>query len=222
MAMSAEHGLVRIRHTTADLHEELPRFVRNAVADRVGEVDGRGAVGDGALDDAAQKVAIAPGRVLRRELDIVSVLAGATDAVDDRLEAALPCDAQLPLEVQVRGGQKGVDALACRWFKRASRLLDVDLAAARQRGYDRPPNVACDLTCGFAVGGRGDGEARLDDVHAERVERTRQAQLRGDVHRESWRLLAVSKGRVEHDDAVGCLAHALRVAGWPFRSQSDN
>ena len=54
----------------------------------------------------------------------------------------------------------------------------------------------------FGVGRRGDREAGLDDVHAERVERPRQRQLRRHVHREAGRLLAVAQGRVEDDDCA--------------------
>ena len=49
--------------------------------------------------------------------------------------------------------------------------------------------------------GEAIGKPGLDDVHAERVERARQRQLRRHVHREAGRLLAVAQRRVEDDDA---------------------
>ena len=79
--------------------------------------------------------------------------------------------------------------------------------APRQRRDHRAPHLARDLPHRFGVGRRGDRKARLDDVHAERVEGAGERHLRGDVHREAGRLLAVPEGGVEHDDARGGIAH---------------
>ena len=57
--------------------------------------------------------------------------------------------------------------------ERARGLLDVLRRGARQRRDDRAPHLARNLPHRFGVGRRRDGEAGLDDVHAERVERAR-------------------------------------------------
>ena len=61
--------------------------------------------------------------------------------------------------------------------QRARRLFDVLAARPRERRDDRPPHAGGNLPHGFRVGRRRDGEPRLDDVHAERVERPRHRQL---------------------------------------------
>ena len=70
-------------------------LVGRRVADRVGQVDGRAAGGDDRLDDAAQEIAIAARRILRRKLHIVGEPARELDGVDRRLEALLARDAEL-------------------------------------------------------------------------------------------------------------------------------
>ena len=187
----------------ADLLEELADVLGRRVADRVGQVDRRRAMLDGGLDDAAQEVAVAARRILRRELHIVGVAAREADAVHDLLETGLARDAQLALEVEVRGGEEGVNAAAFRGLERPGGFVDVGLAAAGERGDDRPPDFRRDLPGRFRVGRRGDREAGLDDVHAQRIERARHAQLRRHVHREARRLLAVAQRGVEHDDTRG-------------------
>ena len=108
-----------------DLGEEVAGFVRRRVADRVRQVDRRRAFADRRLDDAAQEIAVAPRRVLRRKLHIVGELPREADAVDDRLEARLARDAQLGVEVQIGGREKRVDARPLGRLERARRLLDV-------------------------------------------------------------------------------------------------
>ena len=45
---------------------------RRGVADGVGDVDRRGAGGDGRFDDAAEEVGLGAGGVFGRELDVVA------------------------------------------------------------------------------------------------------------------------------------------------------
>ena len=52
------------------------------------------------------------------------------------------------------------------------------------------------------VAGRGDGEAGLDDVHAEVLEGAGDLELLGQVHAAAGALLAVAQRGVEDDDAV--------------------
>src|SRR5262249_17759330 len=115
-----------------------------------------------------------------------------------------------------------MDARPLRWGERTGRLLDVLTAAPRQRRHDRPPKLARDLADRLGVGGGSDGESRLDDVRAERVERPRERELRRHVEREPWRLLAVPERGVEDDDAGRIISHALVVAAGVYRSQDDN
>ena len=69
--------------------------------------------------------------------------------------------------------------------------------AARQAGDHRTPDLGGDAAHRLGVGRRGNREAGLDDVHAERVELTRQLQLLRRAQREAGRLLAVAQRGVE-------------------------
>ena len=178
VAVRAEDGLVGIRHAAADLLEELADVFGRGKSDGVGQVDRRRARGDDRFDDAAEEVAIAARRIFGRKLHIVGELARAADRADRGVETGLARDAQLAFEVQVRGGEERVNASTLGRFERAGGFVDVLGTTAGQRRDHRPSDLARDLARRFGVGGRGDGEARFDDVHAERVERARHLQLR--------------------------------------------
>ena len=125
VAVRAEHRAVGVGHAAHHAGEEFARFVRRRVADRVRQVDGRGARRDDRLDDAAQEIRIRPRRILRRELHIVGELPRQADGVDRRLEAGFARHPELGGQVQVGGRQKRVDARPGGRLERARRLLDV-------------------------------------------------------------------------------------------------
>ena len=204
-------ALVGVRHARRDLGEELADVVRRRVADRVGQVDRRGAVGDRRFDDAAQEIAIAPRRILRRKLHIVGEAAGrgATPSID-RLEARLARDAQLALEVQIGGREERVDARPLGRLERARRLFDVLRPAPRQRRDDRA--AALRARPGAPLRSRpatrsGSPASMMSTPSASSARAMRQ--LRRHVHREAGRLLAVAERGVEDDDACGIVAHAF-------------
>ena len=212
VAVRAEHRFVGIRHPADDLGEKLPRFVGRAVADGVRQVDRGRAVVDGGLDDAAQEIAVASRRVLGRKLHVVGELPRAADAVNDRGQAGVAGDAQLALEVQVGGRQERVDAAPLGRSERAGGFLDVLRPASRQRGDHRTPDVAGDVRHGLGVGRRRNREARLDDVHSQRVEGARHLHLGRDLEREAGGLFAVAQGGVEDHDPRGISSHGTECA----------
>ena len=57
-------------------------WLGHGVADRVGNVDRRGAGLDGRLDDLGEEIQLGAGGVLGRELDVVAVALGPLDALD--------------------------------------------------------------------------------------------------------------------------------------------
>ena len=143
----------------------------------------------------------------------VNVRASLTAATAD-VEALLARDAQLRREVEIGGGEERVNARPRSAGGSARAASSMSCARRpRQRGDDRPPHVAGNLPHRLGIGRRRDRKAGLDDVHAERVERTRHGQLRRHVHREAGRLLAVAQGRIEDDDACGRGSWILVVAG---------
>ena len=80
-------------------------------------------------------------------------------------------------------------------------LLEVGAMAARQARDHRDGGSPWRCgTHGLGVGGRGDREPGLDDVHAERIELTGQLELLGRPERKPGCLLAVAQRRVENSD----------------------
>ena len=214
VAMRAEHRFRRVRHAGDDLLEELTDLVRRRVADRVGQVDGRGAGVDDPFDHAAQKITIAPRRIFRRELHIVGERSRQLHRFDGGGEAIVVRHPQLRGQVQVGGRKKRVNARSFCGRQRLAGLLDVLPPRPRERGDHRAVDGGGNLPHGFGVGRRGDGEAGLDDVDPERVERARHGELRRHVHRETRRLLSVAQGGVEDDDACRS-RHGFVVTAWP-------
>ena len=122
-------------------------------------------------------------------------------------EHLLAAHAQLVLEVDVAGGDEGVDARIGGPFQGLSAALDVGRAGAGQAADLEPADLAGDGAHGLEVALAGDGEARLQDVHAQALELAGQRQLLGQVHAAAGRLLAVAQGGVE--DADGLAAHGV-------------
>ena len=180
---------------------------------------------DHRFDDAAEEIEVAARGVLGRELHVEGVLARVADRLDRRLEALLAGHAQLGLEVQIGGGDERVNAALRRRLDRPRGPLEIGAMAARQARDDRTADLGGDLAHGFGVGRRGDRESGFDDVHAERIDLTRQLQLLGRPERESGRLLAVAQRRVEDADVFlphsEALPHASR-RDHSAESQNDN
>ena len=185
-----------------ELLEVADVLLRGRVADRVGDVDDVGALGDRDRADLGGELDVGAGRVHRRELDVVAVrlrqrhrgLGLALDVVSRRLE--------LVLDVDVRGRDERVDPRARRVLDRAPGGVDVRLVGARQPADHRALDVAGDLLDRLEVAGRGDREARLDHVDAEPCELLGDLDLLLRVERDPGRLLAVAQRGVEDLDAI--------------------
>ena len=80
--------------------------------------------------------------------------------------------------------------------------VDVVRVTAGQAANDRSFDLASNRLHCFEVAGRGNGEAGLDNVHAEVLERMRHFQLLGKVHAGPGGLLAVPQRGIENDQAV--------------------
>ena len=105
------------------------------------------------------------------------------------------------------------------WAKseRLPGAVDVAVVAAGQAADGRAGDLGGDGADGLEVALRGDREAGLDDVDAQRREGAGDLELLGHVHARAGRLLAVAQGRVEDPDAgavrVGCGGRAPGGAG---------
>ena len=208
VAVRAEDGLVGVGHALNDVREEFARFVRRGVANGVRQVDGRAALANDRFDDATQKIAVGARGILRRKFHIVGELTAEADRRHRRVEARFARHAQLGLQVQIGRGEERVNPRPFGRLQRPGRLFDILRARPRQRGNHGAPQFARNLLEGVRIGRRGDGKARFDDVHAQRVEGARHGQLGRHVHREAGGLLAVAERRVEDDYARG-IAHGF-------------
>ena len=110
VAMRGEARLVGIRHRSRTILISVEIFLRHRIADGVGDIDGGGAGIDRGLDAAAEEIELGAGAVLARPFHIVGVVARARDRGDHHLVDLLRLHLQLPLHVDRRGGDEGVDA----------------------------------------------------------------------------------------------------------------
>jgi hypothetical protein len=131
-----------------------------------------------------------------------AVAAGEGDGFGDLVDGLLAGDLELGGEVEVGGGEEGVDAAAGGGLDGTGGGLDVLALAAGEGGDDGATYFAGDGADGGGVAVGGDGEAGLEDVDAERGELVGHAEFFGVVHGAAGGLLAVAQGGVEEEDAV--------------------
>ncbi len=172
------------------------------VADGVGDVDGGGAGLDGDGDDLDEEVGVGAGGVFGGELDVVGEGAGEANGLGGLVKSLGAGDLQLGLEVQVGGGEEGVDAGFFGGLNGAGGGFDVLALAAGEGGDAGAPDLAGDRADGVGVTLAGNGKAGLDDVDAEVRELVGHAELFLVVHGAAGGLFAVAKGGVEEDDLV--------------------
>ena len=195
-------GAVGVLH---QVPEQVGVLDRHVVADRVGDVQGGGALGDGQRENLDHEVRVGAAAVLGAELDVVAERPGVRDHVADLAQYLLAGHAQLALHVQVRGRDEGVDPRLCGIADPLPGLVDVLAPAAGEPRDDRSV-AASDLPRDppyalQVVRARG-REAGLHDVDAEHGELARHLEFLGARHRCARRLLAVAQRGVEDPDVV--------------------
>jgi hypothetical protein len=203
---------VRVGNALAQRAQQLPVLLRHGVANRVGDVDGRGAFGDHGLDHATQKIRIRAAAVLGRELDVVGEFARKPHGQLRLLEDLLRAHAQLFLHVQRRSGDEGMDALGGGRRERLGGARDVLVVGARQRTHRRILDHGGDRPNRLEVAVAGGRETRLDDIDLQPLQLLGDAQLFLARHRSARTLFAVAQGGIENDQAVhGCLPKSISL-----------
>jgi hypothetical protein len=102
-----------------------------------------------------------------------------------------------------------MDARALGVADRVPGGLDVLLRRPRKAADDGSLDLPGDRLHGLEVAGRGDREARLDDVDAQPRELMRDLDLLLAVQGDARRLLAVTQRRVEYPYSVGVVSHSF-------------
>ena len=190
------------------LADELEELFRGGVAHGVGDVEGRRARLNGVAEHLDEEGWVRPAGVLGTELYVVAVGLGVghhlADPIDDRRSG----HPELVLEVEIRGGDEGVDPrFGCRLYGLPGGI-DVTRVGACKAGDGRPvggPDLAGDPPHGFEVVRAGRRESGLDDIDPEAGELTGDLQLLRAGEAGAGRLLAVAQGGVEDQDSIGGL-----------------
>ena len=118
--------------------------------------------------------------------------------------------AHLVLQMDVGGGDEGMDARPLGVLDGVPAGADIALHAARQAADDRAFDLAGDGLHGLEVAGAAGRETGLDDVHTQPRELVRDLQLLRRVEAAPGRLLAVAQRGVEEDDRLAYVATARR------------
>ena len=202
MAMHGEHRLVGIGDALEQLADGVGVLVRNGVADRVRNVDGACAGVDGSLDDAAEEIDLRAAGVLAGKLHVGAQTARLLHRAHCLLHHLVRLHAQLVLHVDRAGGDKGVNAPGVGAGQRFGSAFDVGIDGARQAAHGAVLDVVGDQLHRGEIAGAGDGEARLDHVYLQPLQRPGDAQLFLTGHGRAGTLLAVAQGGVEDDDAI--------------------
>ena len=182
VAVDAEDGPVDVGGVGAHVGDQVGKFLGDGIADRVGQIDGRRAGVDGGLEDFAEVVAVAPRPVFGGEFHVVRIRLGVFHRGDGVCQNLLAGFLQLVLQVDVRGGDEGVDP---RFGGMADGLpgpVDIRLGCPRQAGDLGLFQCAGNLGDRFEISLRGRRETGLDDIDAELFQLGGDAQFFAGIH----------------------------------------
>ena len=133
VAVGGEDDVLGARNLCEQHAEGGGVLVGRGVADGVGDVDGGRSGLDGDGDDLDEEVGVGAGGVFGGELDVVGEGAGEADGFGGLIEGLGAGDLQLGLEMQVGGGEEGVDAdFAAGSTARAAASMSSRLQRARE------------------------------------------------------------------------------------------
>ncbi len=174
--MDADDGLVNPRDMLSDVGDEIVELLGSGVAHRVGDVDDLCPIFQNGGKNLAEKVPVAPGRILRGKLDHIYVAAGQPDRIDGHAQDFIGPFVQLVFHMNVRCGDKGMNARLVGRAQSFPSPLHIFSDGPGQgtdvRALDLFGNS---LHCGEVPWG-GHGKTSLDDVNPQT------GQLFGDLH----------------------------------------
>ncbi len=198
--------LTQNRQLGEQIGENLPIRLRGCVANRIGQIDGRGAGLSGGVGDFFEKLQFRSAGVLRGELDVIRVLARLMDRLDAQLDDRFFSLLELMVAMDFGSGAEDVDSRLSRMFHRLPGPRDVLWRAAGQAADDAARQLRRDRANGFEISLRADRKARLDDIDTHRFEMTGDLQFFRQRESRARGLLAVSQGRIENPNGFHDMA----------------
>ena len=120
-----------------------------------------------AFETCFEIVGIGAGGVFGGELDVIDVVAGELDGGDRFVQDLLARLLELVFQVDVAGGDEGMDARALGILKRLGGALDVEFGGSGKRGNLDPGKLAAHRIDSLEIAFGGDGEAGFQDIYAE-------------------------------------------------------
>ena len=198
--MDANNGLIDVGHAVDEVRDYVSKMCWRGVADRVGDVDGCGAGGDGGFDDLAQKVDFGAGCVFGRKLDVVAVRFGTRDALDGATDDFFFVHFELEFAMDGARGEKDVNPHIVAVLQRFPRAVDIARVAAGQSADRRSRNGRGNFSHRLKIADRSDRKSGFDHVDSQLGQFLCHLQLFVEVHAATGRLLAVTQGGVEDGD----------------------
>mmetsp|Transcript_3284 Transcript_3284/g.6569 ORF Transcript_3284/g.6569 Transcript_3284/m.6569 type:complete len:255 (-) Transcript_3284:286-1050(-) len=167
--------------------------------------------------DLSEKRPVTAERILRAELDIIHKRLGVRHHLLSDLKHLLPGLLQLVFHVNVTGSNEGVNARKRRRLDRLGAPRNVALGGTREPADDggvlHVPDHLRDLVHSQEVIVGRDGEARLDDVHAELGELLGHLHLLLARHGAPRALLSIAQRRIKDLDTCRVPACGNVVCG---------
>ena len=176
--------------------------MRHRVSNGIGYVDGRRTLSDSGIEDLYQVVEIAARCIFGRELDVLTEVTGDPDGVDRLLEDLRVRLPKLMLQVDVRGGNEGVDSGLASPLDRLPRTFNVLAVGARERRDRGLPDLTRNRLDRLEVPLRSDRKTGFNDVDVESLELPGHLQFLFEIHRTAGGLFAIAQRGIEDVDFI--------------------
>ena len=208
VAMHGDHRLADVGHMGVDAGDQGTKFSGCGVAHRVGNIDRGGPSRNRRFDHLVHEFGIAAPGVLAGELHVFHQGAGIGHHLWNDLQHLGAALAQLVLQVNVAGGQKGVNALArgrCHGIGASFDVAACGTGQAANHGAIGAANLAGNGLHRIEVARARERKSGLDDVDAQAGQLLSNGQLFIQIQAGPRRLFPIPEGGVEDQ-------HPARVA----------
>mmetsp|Transcript_24047 Transcript_24047/g.43480 ORF Transcript_24047/g.43480 Transcript_24047/m.43480 type:complete len:389 (-) Transcript_24047:364-1530(-) len=212
LTVGGEDDAVGALNVLAQHLNEFSKLPGHVPAGGVGNVEGGGAFLNDGLEYFVEELWVGASGVFGTELNVVTAEGlGEAHGLGGDLYDLVGCLAELGLHVYLGGGDEGVHAGPLGALDRVPGALNVHLKGPGESADDGHIAVLKDLVShhvgdlldGSKVIRRGNGEARLDNVHSQLGQVARNLQLLRRRQGGSRRLLSVPQRRVKDAHIIG-------------------